>query len=197
MRTTILLFATLASVGTSSAFAPGVLPARSAGLRLRMCNPVDEAVAPPPPPPASTQNPLTRTDVPWTERTTTLDRQQRVGGDPLAPKRVSEQAQNFPRPGASGQRLGKVDRETSERDSYEWFKSMEEERSMFGRTMNPLTGNLEVKDDANMRVINPFVDPLFYVALSVGAPFFLLIAGAYGCAVPALSMAFGAECPMY
>mmetsp|Transcript_7946 Transcript_7946/g.19388 ORF Transcript_7946/g.19388 Transcript_7946/m.19388 type:complete len:201 (+) Transcript_7946:43-645(+) len=193
----------LLTIASASAFAPGVLNARPSAMRLRMCQPVEEAVrgAPPPPPPTEPEagqiNPLTRMDKPWTERTTTLDREQRIGGDPLSPRREAASAQpKFPTPGASGQRIGNKSREISERDSYKWFKAQEEERSMFGVTMNPLTGNLEQKSD-NAKVINPFVDPLFYVLVSVAAPFLLLVGGAYGCAVPALSMAFGAECPMY
>jgi hypothetical protein len=67
---------------------------------------------------------------------------------------------------------------------------------MFGRTINPLTGNLEEKGD-DAEVINPLVDPVFYVIISVASPFVLMFAGAYSCVVPALSMAFGASCQFY
>eukprot|EP00961_Rhodomonas_salina_P071026 953703-Rhodomonas_salina.1 len=47
-----------------------------------------QAPVPPPPPPSATNQQVdVGGAVPWFERTTTLDRSLRVGGDPLAPKK--------------------------------------------------------------------------------------------------------------
>jgi hypothetical protein len=63
------------------------------------------------------RNPLTRTDAPWSERTTTLDRQQRVGGDPLAPKLKS--APSGPMSPTQKKRM------EIEKEGYDWYESME------------------------------------------------------------------------
>ncbi len=77
---------------------------------LRMCEAPGES--------RDQQNPLTRTDAPWFERTTTLDREQRAGGDPLAPKK-RQPAQTGP-PSPSMRRRMDV-----EKEGYDWYESME------------------------------------------------------------------------
>lgn len=56
-----------------------------------------------------------------------------------------------------------------------------------------MTGSFE-KKGKDVPVMNPFVDPIFYVILSIGSPFIIMFWGAYSCVVPALSLALGAEC---
>eukprot|EP00281_Chroomonas_sp_CCMP1168_P026575 CAMPEP_0206231242 /NCGR_PEP_ID=MMETSP0047_2-20121206/10725_1 /ASSEMBLY_ACC=CAM_ASM_000192 /TAXON_ID=195065 /ORGANISM="Chroomonas mesostigmatica_cf, Strain CCMP1168" /LENGTH=210 /DNA_ID=CAMNT_0053654793 /DNA_START=6 /DNA_END=638 /DNA_ORIENTATION=- len=192
-----------ASAFTAGPMAGSTLPlasrwtVRASGARLaRMCNPSEvqeetrEAGTAPPPPPQA--NPLTRTDRPWFERTTALDREQRINGDPLAPRKRSPTPAPY-----QGQTMGNgLKRADVEREGYEWYVSMESQRSMFGRTLNPLTGELEKKGE-DVPVMNPLVDPIFYVILSVGAPFVIMFVAAYSCVVPALSLALGANCQFY
>lgn len=64
----------------------------------------------------------------WFQKTTTfVDRE---NNDPLAPVRKELRAAK-----ASESRMVGV-----ERDSNNWYKNQEKKRSMFGRTLNPLTG---------------------------------------------------------
>jgi hypothetical protein len=78
---------------------------------LRMCE------APNNDPSTLQQNPLLRTDSPWSERTTTLDREQRVGGDPLAPKKRPE----FDAPLTPSMKK----RMEIDKQGYDWYESME------------------------------------------------------------------------
>ncbi len=117
----------------------------------------------------------------WFERTTVQDRAQRVGGDPLAPKI-----------GYKPRELTGVNAKMEE-DGVNWYKSQQERRSLFGKTLNPLTGALEDKDKS-VQALNPLEDPIFYIILIVGSPVLVMVAAAYSCVVPALSVAFGAQC---
>jgi len=122
----------------------------------------------------------------WFAKTTEADRAQRVGGDPLAPLKSGGMT-----------RKEKEDRMVGiERDSTNWYKNQETKRSMFGRTLNPLTGSLQdIKDTDNVETLNPLEDPIFYVLVIVGAPFLLMLYAGTQCYVYALSLAFGIECP--
>ena len=89
----------------------------------------------------------------WFAKTTEADRAQRVGGDPLAPLKSGGMT-----------RKEKEDRMVGiERDSTNWYKNQETKRSMFGRTLNPLTGSLQdIKDTDNVETLNP-LEVLFAV----------------------------------
>jgi len=123
----------------------------------------------------------------WFDKTTAADRSDRVNGDPLAPKIQS----NTPRRQASNDSSRAVG---LERESNDWYINQEKKRSMFGRTLNPLTGELQDKDEQDTVALNPFEDPIFYVILIVAMPVAVMIGAAQACLVPALSLAFGVEC---
>ena len=97
----------------------------------------------------------------WFAKTTEADRAQRVGGDPLAPLKSGGMT-----------RKEKEDRMVGiERDSTNWYKNQETKRSMFGRTLNPLTGSLQdIKDTDNVETLNP-LEVLFSVEACVHAPY--------------------------
>lgn len=81
-----------------------------------------------------------------------------------------------------------------EKESTDWYKSQTKKRSMFGRTLNPLTGELQDIEEEGSSTLNPLEDPIFYVLLIVGAPIVVMAGAAQMCLVPALSLAFGFEC---
>ncbi len=64
----------------------------------------------------------------WFEKTTTFA--DRENNDPLAPVRKELRAAKAPESKMVG----------VERESNNWYKNQEKKRSMFGRTLNPLTG---------------------------------------------------------
>lgn len=63
-----------------------------------------------------------------------------------------------------------------------------------------MSGDTDIGDGASQdmpedaKALNPFEDPIFYIILIVGAPIGVMVAAAYACVVPGLSMAFGAQC---
>lgn len=117
----------------------------------------------------------------------TKDASDRIGNDPLNPMKSST---TLKRANAESRMVG------IEKDSNNWYKNQENKRSMFGRTLNPLTGALQDKNE-DAEALNPLEDPIFYVILIVGAPVFIMLAAAQACLVPALSLAFGFECTVY
>ena len=149
MHGTSAVLVTLGLLSTASAFAPVVtprMPLSRGNTALRMCSPptvpppprsrVSGATPPPPPSQISvaenveTQgNPLQRYDQSWGERTTTLDRAQRLGGDPLAPKKPLTPEENAVYQAYKKQTMGMSSRESVEKEGYEWFKSMESQVS--------------------------------------------------------------------
>lgn len=97
--------------------------------RVQMCTPqetterrsVDLPGGNSPSPPLNELNPLTRTDKSWSERTTILDREQRINNDPLAPRKPRTFVPY------EGQTMGGQKRADVEREGYEWYKSMEDQ----------------------------------------------------------------------
>ncbi|EKX39740.1 hypothetical protein GUITHDRAFT_114238 [Guillardia theta CCMP2712] len=128
-----------------------------------------------------------------------FDHRSRVGGDPLSPKSKPSKVPQ------RGSRWG------IEEESNEWYKTQEQKRSVFGRTLNvivfcqcaavcennkgsqPLNGSLERKDET-AQTMNLLEDPIFYLILIVAAPVAILFGSAATCVVPALSLAFGFQC---
>lgn len=120
----------------------------------------------------------------WFQKT--KDASDRINNDPLSPLKSTTTVKR-----SSSETLTR--KGGIERDSNNWYVNQEKKRSMFGRTLNPLTGELQDKDE-DAEALNPLEDPIFYVILIVGAPALIMIAAAQACLVPALSLAFGFEC---
>jgi len=130
-----------------------------------------------------------REPVSWFDKTTAQDREFRQGGDPLAPLKVASPK----RERSNGKGAFKGVTAGLEKESYGWYKNQELKKSVFGRTLNPLTGKLEEKGEgvSNMNLLE---DPIFYVLLTFSVPTAIMFAAAYACLVPALSLAFGFQC---
>merc|ERR1719183_144700 len=122
----------------------------------------------------------------WFQKTTAADREQRINNDPLSPLKSSTTIKCQP----SAMR-------GIERESNDWYVSQERKRSMFGRTLNPLTGSFDdIKDGDNVQTLNPLEDPIFYVIVIFLTPILVMFGAAQSCVVYALSLAFGVECPV-
>jgi len=96
----------------------------------------------------------------WFEKTTTFA--DRENNDPLAPVRKELRAAKAPESRMVG----------VERESNNWYKNQEKKRSMFGRTLNPLTGYAPACVCVSMR------------GSSVGAPFLCLAPCSHRAALP-------------
>ncbi|KAJ1483338.1 hypothetical protein T484DRAFT_1896099 [Baffinella frigidus] len=155
-----------------------------------------------------------REPVSWFDKTTAQDREFRQGGDPqvASPKRERSNGKGAFKGVTAG----------LEKESYGWYKNQELKKSVFGRTLNPLTGKLEEKGEgvSNMNLLedpifyvlltfssgkleekgegastmNLLEDPIFYALLIIAVPTAIMFAAAYACLVPALSLAFGFQC---